>query len=114
MTRPGIGPGRSHFSGVGHGSSQLPDAAQNSANALNSYVQNAAAAAAKGGQGTSINIGDNLTLSGPSVATLAQTLVGGLGSTFRMPENTQSITRIATVKGNFPMIVIAGLSGEGR
>jgi hypothetical protein len=90
------------------------DAAQNSANALNSYVQNAAAAAAKSGQGTSVNIGDNLTLSGPSVATLAQTLVGGLGSTFRMPENTQSITRIATVKGNLPMIVIAGLGGEGR
>ena len=90
------------------------DAAQNSANALNSYVQNAAAAAAKSGQGTSVNIGDNLTLSGPSVATLAQTLVGGLGSTFRMPENTQSVTRIATVKGNLPMIVIAGLGGEGR
>lgn len=89
------------------------DAAQNSANALNTYVQNVAAAAIKN-QGTSVNIGDNLTLSGPSVATLAQTLLGGLGSTFRMPENTQSITRIATVKGSVPMIVIAGLGGEVR
>ena len=89
------------------------DAAQNSANALNTYVQNAAAAALKN-QGTSVNIGDNLTLSGPSVANLAQTLLGGLGSTFRMPENTQSITRIATVRGSVPMIVIAGLGGEGR
>lgn len=90
------------------------DAAQNSANALNTYVQNLAAAAAKGGQGTSINIGDNLTLSGPSAATLAQTLVGGLGSTFRMPENTQSISRVATVNGGTPMVVIVGMGSEGR
>ncbi|WP_034359685.1 hypothetical protein [Deinococcus phoenicis] len=90
------------------------DAAQNSANALNTYVQNLAVAAAKGGQGTSINIGDNLTLSGPSAATLAQTLVGGLGSTFRMPENTQTISRVATVNGGTPMIVIVGMGSEGR
>ncbi|PNY79329.1 hypothetical protein [Deinococcus koreensis] len=88
------------------------DAAQNSANALNTYVQNVAAAART--QGTSITLGDNLTLSGPSVATLAQTLLGGLGSTFRMPETAQSVTRIATVRGNVPLIVIAGLGGEGR
>lgn len=89
------------------------DAAQNSANALNTYVQNTAAAAARG-PGTNVAIGDNASLSGSAAATLAQTLLGGLGSTLRMPENTQSITRIATVKGNAPMVVIAGLGGEGR
>lgn len=87
------------------------DAAQNSANALNTYVQNAAAAAVKGGSGTTINLGDGNTLSGPSAASLAQTLLGGLGATFKMPENTQSILRVASVKSTAPMIVIAGLGG---
>lgn len=87
------------------------DAAQNSANALNTYVQNAAAAALKGGSGTTINLGDGHTLSGPSAASLAQTLLGGLGATFKMPENTQSILRVASVKSTAPMIVIAGLGG---
>ncbi|GGO37182.1 hypothetical protein [Deinococcus humi] len=87
------------------------DAAQNSANALNTYVQNAAAAALKGGSGTTINLGDGNTLSGPSAASLAQTLLGGLGATFKMPENTQSILRVASVKSTAPMIVIAGLGG---
>ncbi|WP_194165388.1 hypothetical protein [Deinococcus terrestris] len=90
------------------------DAAQNSANALNTFVQNAASAAAKGAQGNSVAIGDNLTISGPSAASLAQTLLGGLGSTFRLPENTQTISRIANVNGGTPMTVIVGLGGEGR
>jgi len=89
------------------------DAAQNSANSLNTYVQNAAAAA-KGTQGTSVAIGDNLSISGPSASSLASTLLGGLGSTFKMPENTQTIIRVATVPGNSPMTIIAGLGGEMR
>lgn len=87
------------------------DAAQNSASALNTYVQNVAVAAAKGGSGTTINLGDGNTLSGPSAASLAQTLLGGLGSTFQMPQNTQSILRVASVKTNAQMVILAGLGG---
>ncbi|WP_084045045.1 hypothetical protein [Deinococcus hopiensis] len=86
------------------------DAAQNGVSALQEALM--AALNAKGQSGTKIAVGDGATISSDALPPLWQILAGGVGSTFTMPKNTQSISRVAKVRSNTTMTVIVGLGGE--
>lgn len=85
------------------------DAAQNGASALQ-----AALVAALENKSTApvVAVGEGATISTNALPPLWQILAGGVGKTFTMPQNTQSITRAAKVNTSTPMTLIVGLGGN--
>lgn len=86
------------------------DAAQNSVSALQTAVSSALSSARQ--PGTQVAVGDGASVSGATLPPLWQLLAGGLSSTFKLPENTQSIIWVGKVASGTPMTLIIGLNGN--
>ncbi len=84
------------------------DAAQNSASALQTALM---AALDNKSSAPVVAVGEGASISTGALPPLWQILAGGLGKTFTLPQNTQSITRAAKVNTSTPMTLIIGLGG---